>query len=303
MTDRQPPLPVALFVQLKASLEAALAAEDLLCGLSPEAADDRLAKRLGQKEFQRFCRLMDRVRAGDASLDDVYPMFTTVADAHHLMSAQGNVVIVTNAAVIAAAGLLSNGYKRVAEVGCLAGGVTRFLARQSPDCTFVGFDRIPRLLANARKHCPPNVELVIWDYATHASEQTEPFDVVWGALPVDLSHAFQLDLSVSGDVRVATDLAAKRFLAPAQHWRRIAAEKAHLVVALRIPDPYTLVGVLQVAALSGWRWLLDTTFKVNVGPESFPVLTFAADDSHGLQQEDVDAAGRRWARFPVLEGK
>jgi hypothetical protein len=76
-----------IYLGLKESLES----EGMVFGLDPTGADHLLAQRIGRKRYQKFYRVMDRVRDGSKPIAEAYRMFSNILDANSLMSAQGDV--------------------------------------------------------------------------------------------------------------------------------------------------------------------------------------------------------------------
>src|SRR5690349_7903402 len=102
-----------IYQGLKASLEK----EGMVFGLDPTSADHLLGKRIGRKRYQKFCRLMEGVRDGSRPIAEAYRMFPNILDANSLMSAQGDLMLAVNSAVIEVGGLLRDPYLRVGEIG------------------------------------------------------------------------------------------------------------------------------------------------------------------------------------------
>jgi len=66
-----------IYLGLKESLES----EGMVFGLDSTGSDHLLAQRIGGKRYQKFCRLMDRVRDSSKPITEAYRMFPTILDA------------------------------------------------------------------------------------------------------------------------------------------------------------------------------------------------------------------------------
>ena len=286
---------------LVASLRSDLEKEGLRFGLSPDEADDLLARIVGEKRFRKFCRTMEGVRAGTTSVSKAYAQFQTVYEAQCLMSAQADALLGANTAVIELSGVLAGRHLRVAEVGCFSGGVLRFLARQLPGTQFVGLDRLPALLKDAKRNSPGNVDFLAWDYQERELPGDQRFDLILGTFPIDLESAASLALEGETDADATMKGAAQDVGEAAKQWRNIATESGRLVISLRIPDVHCFAGVVQATAIAGWHATYEDSAKVRVDDEEFPVLCFSAGGSRQLLQDDVNQLAKRWERLPTLK--
>lgn len=280
--------------ELYFAMRDALAKEGLTCGLSPTEADFLLGRLIGEKRYHKFCHVMKAVRKRRRPLLDAYKMFKTVREAQVLMSAQADVVVGVNTAVAQAGALLTGRFARVAEVGCHAGGVLRFFANRMPETSFVGFDRLPELLANAQQICPGNVTLVSWNYQAQSVISHGGFDLIFGAFPIDFDGS-----ETSGEIESVSSY-GDQFVQAAEAWRSTIVDGGSLVVALRVPHVSGFVGVIQAASMCGWKPELEKGFRVRVGDESFPVLSFSARTEYKMDQKDIEAAARIWDELPRL---
>lgn len=278
--------------QILADLKASLVGDGMIFGLNPEQADQRLAERIGTKRFEAFCRTMHRVRAG-LPLHEAYRLFTNTAEANVLMSAQSEVMLAVNTAVIEAGRLRSDSHNVVGEVGCFSGSVLRHLAGTLPETQFIGFDRVQKLLRSAQAISPRNARFVFWDYSARAAPKLHSgCDILCGAFPVDLSDP---DLSYATDqedaYRQIADHYGRQFGKAASRWRQIVVPGGLLVCCLRLPTAQAFAGAVHGATQVGWEPILDRCFRVLVGEESFPVLVFRAAESREAPEEEVRIYG------------
>ena len=170
---------------LSSELRAALESEGMSFGLSPNEADALLLRWIGEKRMRRYYRTMDQVHARLRPLHDAYCQFRSIIEMNCLMSAQAEIVLATNSAVIETSGVLELEKGRVGELGCLAGSVLRFLSQKRPNLNFLGFDRVPPILSAARAESPSNCQFVFWDYEKDPPPEVSKCDALLGALCID----------------------------------------------------------------------------------------------------------------------
>jgi hypothetical protein len=292
-----------IYMGLKGSLEK----EAMVFGLDPTGADHLLAQRIGRKRYQKFCRLMDRVRDGSSPIGDAYRMFPNVLEANSLMSAQGDLMLAVNSAVIEVAGLLKEPYRRVGEIGCFSGAVIRHLARSLPDTMFIGFDNLPRLLKRAQAISPANVRLVVWDYDTDSVPKDCSCEILFGSIPIDFSNSLNTNCPVLGNgepteeesIRLMTNNYAIKFGKASQNWRNLVSSGTVLVIALRIPIAHALSGVVQAAVFTGWEPLAERWVKVAIDDEMLSVLVFRSADVGRLDEGGLRSLTWHWNECPV----
>jgi hypothetical protein len=193
------------------------------------------------------------------------------------MSAQAEVVLATNSAVIETSGVLELGKGRVGELGCLAGCVLRFLAQKRPTLNFVGFDRVPRILAAARAESRSNCQFVLWDYEKNPPPEVSKCDALIGALCIDFGGRvldydwFDDDSAVDG-TKAFAEVLAPCFC----NWRCIVNDGAHCTLALRLPTGYEFFAMCQAAMITGWEPDYSRYRVAVAGDERFPVIRFVA---------------------------
>ncbi len=290
-----------IYLGLKASLEK----EGMVFGLDPISADHLLGKKIGRKRYQKFCRLMDRVRDGSRPVAEAYRMFPNVLEANFLMSAQGDLVLAVNAAVIEVAGLLKESYRRVGEVGCFSGGVIRHLARKRPDTIFFGFDNLPGLLKRGQAMSPANVRMVVWDYEADSVPKDCSCEIFYGSLAIDFDSS--RNFRVLGNceptqeelIRVETDNYAIKFGKASQNWRKLISNGNLLVIALRIPSVFAFIGIVQAAVITGWEPIVERWVRVAVDDEKLSVLVFRAANAGRLEAAAFTSLTERWSECPV----
>jgi len=279
---------------LTSELQAALESEGMTFGLSPDEADALLRRRIGEKRFRRFCRTMDQVRAGRRAIHDVYCQFRSIRVMNCLMSLQAEVVLATNAAVIETSGVLELGSGRVGELGCLAGSVLRFLAQKRPTLNFLGFDRVPRILAAARTESPSNCQFVPWDYAKDPPAEVLKCDALLGALCIDFHNLVPKYDWFDDDSAVDGTKAYAEVLAPCfSNWRGIVNDGAHCTLVLRLSPFFPFSAMCHAAMITGWEPDYSSCRAAVAGDERFRVIKFVAggavQPSAGAIREMVSA--------------
>jgi SAM-dependent methyltransferase len=292
-----------IYLGLKASLEK----EGMVFGLDPTSADHLLGKRIGRKRYQKFCRLMDGVRDGSRPIAEAYRMFPNVLDANSLMSAQSDLMLAVNSAVIEVSGLLKEPYRRVGEIGCFSGGVIRYLARELPDTMLFGFDNLPRLLKCGQAISPANVRLIVWDYEVDSEPKGCSCEILYGSLAIDFDSSRNTNYPVLDNcepteeesIRVETENYATKFAKASQNWRKLVSTGAVLVIALRIPNVFTFSGIIQAAVITGWEPLVERWVIVTVADERLSLLVFRSADVGRLDAGALRSLTRRWSECPV----
>jgi hypothetical protein len=292
-----------IYLGLKESLES----EGMVFGLDPTGADLLLAQRIGRKRYQKFCRLMDRVRDGSRPIAEAYRMFPNILDANSLMSAQGDLMLAVNSAVIEVAGLLKEPYRRIGEIGCFSGGVIRYLARKLPDTMFFGFDKLAGLLKLAQAISPKNVRLVVWDYEADSVPKDCSCEILYGSLVIDFDNSLNTNFSVLGNceptqeesIRKETNNYVVKFGKASQNWRKLVSLGSVLVIALRIPTVYAFSGIVQAAVITGWEPLVERWVKVAIDDEKLSVLAFRSADVGRLEPGELRSLASRWSESPV----
>jgi hypothetical protein len=292
-----------IYLDLKTSLEK----EGMVFGLDSTGADHLLARRIGRKRYQKFCRLMDGVRDGSRPIAAAYRMFPNILDANSLMSAQGDLMLAVNSAVIEVAGLLKEPYRCVGEIGCFSGGIIRHLAGKLPKTMFFGFDHLPGLLKTAQAISPANVRLIVWDYEADSVPKNCSCEILYGSIPIDFSNSLNTNLPVLGkcgpteeeSIRSIINSYAITFSKASQNWRKLVSFGCVLVVALRIPSSFAFTGIVQAAVITGWEPVVERFVRVAIDDETLSVLVFRSADVGRLDMDALMSLTRRWSECPV----
>lgn len=232
------------------ALRTHLRAEGMAFGLNDDQSEELLFQRLGPQKYAKFCKVMDRVRAGRCGMNNAYDVLSSVLEGNALMSAQAEVAIATNAAVISSCEADGTPGLRVAEVGCYAGSALRFLALRNPESTFTGFDGSRGLIDAANRKALRNCRFVQWDYDNSASDVGVRFDRIIGALCINYPATQCVDAN-STDLSGALET-YQRTIGPMRHWRQIVADDGICTVALRIARPVNVLGALNAIDEAGW---------------------------------------------------
>ena len=224
------------------------------------------------------------------------------------MSAQGDLMLAVNSAVIEVAGLLKEPYSRVGEIGCFAGGVIRHLARKLPDTMFFGFDKLAGLLKPTQAISPTNVRLVVWDYEVDPVPKDCSCEILYGSLAIDFDNSLNTNFSVLGNcesteeesIRQGTNNYVVKFGKASQNWRKLVSLGSVLVIALRIPTVYAFSGIVQAAVITGWEPLVERWVTVAIDDEKLSVLVFRSADVGRLNASELMSLARRWNESPRM---
>lgn len=159
----------------------------------------------------------------------------------------------------------------------------RFLAQKRPTLNFLGFDRLPPILAAARAESPSNCQFVFWDY-----EKDDPrpevskcdallSDALLGALCIDFAvKGSDHDWSEQSGIVDGTNAYVEALGPCFSNWRGIVNDGAHCTLALRLPSIHAFSAMCQVAMKTGWEPGYSKCRAAVAGDELFPVTRFVA---------------------------
>ncbi len=239
----------------------------------------RIKKLMGAERHEAYLETALMYADDVVGVDALYQTVRSQEEAHLLFSQQAEVILESGVWLATKLAELDPVPKRIADLGCATGAMTRWLASVFATARVVGFDREKSLLGIATG-IPGKTQFLRWDYGQEETVPEDGFDAFVSALGIDWNQAVSVHIPLGCNEYRALDT-CKQVREMAQpiftNWRSIAKNGAKLFAVLRIPDLWTLVGVVDAASDAGWSLELDCFLQLQVNAdEQIPGLTFTA---------------------------
>jgi len=252
----------------RSGLRAHLKREGFWFGLSDESVKRRLRAKMGEERHEKLLDALDAKYYRGASITQVYRALNGRAEIHGLFSLQGDLTVAAFLACIEDADtFLRRPGACVADLGCLTGATTRWLAAKYPALSVVGVDREPHFLVDALHEAPANCAFLSRDY-TALRETDGPFDALLCAVGVDLEHVepsesqlWSADPSESTWIRELANALNPAFTG----WNRATKPGGLAACALRVATPGELWAIANASSGAGWAIEATSLRRVNGG--------------------------------------
>ena len=240
----------------------------------------RLKTLMGAERYKAYLDTGDNYRAGVVGVDAIYQTVRSKEEAHLLFSQQADVILESGVWLATKLAECDPEPKRIADLGCATGAMTRWLAKVFTTAHVAGFDREKCLLDIATR-IPGQAQFIRWDYGREETVPEDGFDALVSALGIDFDGAAASpDIPLDCNEYRALDSCKKvrEFAQPIfANWRSIAKNGAQLFIVPRVGSLWALVGVVDAASDAGWSLELDCFLKLQVNAhEQMPGLTFTA---------------------------
>ena len=178
----------------------------------------------------------------------------------------------------------------IGDLGCGAGVLAGWLAKQHPACQVVGLDALPNMVqVAASSQKARNLSFRSWDYANAAYPEPHAFDVLVSCFGVDfpILRAMPPHSLVGEPVRKEPLYRQMHeFLRPFfRGWRTAIKDGGKLFAVLRIPGPAAFLGAVDAAHGEGWKLDISRFDYVATGTERCPALAFAAEQAPPCTEE------------------
>ena len=262
---------------LKSKLRQFLEEKGIRFGMDPMNVDAELQKIMPPKRFEKYLQAASARNSGIEDNKDIYRAMSTRSEANTLISAQSEVYLDTNAAVLNKVELHLRPGSAIWEMGCMNGLCAEWLASNHPESYVYGADRVGSVLRDAdKRHSLTNLEFVVWDYgASMPRSNYRKADVIYSVLgieqPIDGSKHRSTDPHQWRDSDYfRSDVA--RYSTVLERWGRVCGPETMLVAAGRLTDHHGKLAFID--ALSGYGWEVDLSLSTHVytDEQSIPLL-------------------------------
>lgn len=237
-------------------------------GLDWPEVEALLKAMLGKRRYSELKKCLNHFYNDEAPISYVYSLVSGRAEVHALFSAfkkNSNIALLSILPKLEE--LLQTEPRRIADLGCLTGATTRFLARRFPTHQFTGIERESNFLVDADAGAPTNCEFLTRDYSVLCSEP--PFDILYTICGLDLPPNDITGLAqVWMDDPSTNDYAVKvrdGLIAVFRGWGRVSREGTTALCVFRIPNAAILWTHVNSAAEAGWMIDKDSIERIAAG--------------------------------------
>jgi hypothetical protein len=273
-------------------LRSHLASRGMKFGLGFKAYHREFEKVLGPDRYEEYQKTFERVKAGRGEIWELYRFARTPEEASIIFSSQAESIF-RNAAWID--GKIAEAVRpgsRVGEMGCAGGALTAWLARENPECSFVGIDRVETFVEWARDSVAlPNARFEVWDYGCPKPDSIGSFDILISSFGIDPPRIRERETLGVDQLREGDSYRRyKEFFVPIlAGWRGAVRDGGKLFAVFRLGCLTTFMAYADAGSESGWTLSPAASEWLTVGGERFPALVMTAVRSDPLSEDDLAA--------------
>jgi hypothetical protein len=266
---------------------------------------DSLLKQMGPERFRRWQSISSARHMGREYEGNEYAFFDNAAELNTVFSLQAPVSLAVCSWLSEQVSRHANDKPTIGDLGCGAGILAGWLARNHPDSSVYGFDALSNVVEAAEtSQKAPHLQFHQWDYAAEPYRLSTHCDLLISCFGLDFPtdertqyrHSLE-DLSIRG--MPYYEKMKRWFLPIYQHWRSASRDGATAYLVFRIPDDGLFLAAVDAAHEAGWTFDVNRYHAVEVGSERFPAMTFLAASSPLLPEQVVLGA---WARKDLKKG-
>ena len=261
-----------------------------------------IEQKLGKDRYKQWYDVSIARQMGKTPSANEYCVFQNADEVNTLFSLQAPVSLAVCTWLADQVTCHGKGEVTVGDLGCGAGVLAGWLAKQHPSHRVHGFDALPNLvLAAAESQKRKNLAFHTWDYEAGPSPIGKKCEVLVSCFGIDFPpcsgaiHPKSVETLRAGEFYESQKAYFQTFF---RNWRSGAVEGGTLYCALRIPFDSMFLAFVDGGIEEGWDFDIDRSTSLFVGAESFPAMVFHARSPRLLAEDEVLA---KWCYSQLKE--
>lgn len=179
---------------------------------------------------------------------------------------------------------------KICDLGCGAGLLTSWFAREYPTCQVIGVDALENALDCARQlEQAGNLSFHLWNYNDPKPEQVPRSDFLLCSLGFCFPPRKAFEMWDASSLRDSELYKARKqdVQGCLTHWREASTENAWLLTVLRLPHTTQFLAMVDAAHESGWVFNRAESKMLTVESESFPALAFQTGTAEVPSEDEL----------------